>query len=58
MFCRLIVSYVKGTKNSFLIKRPIQVPSSGSCTAKAINKYISLIEVRHYTLSNIDFQYI
>ena len=44
-------SFIKGMKNSFLIKRLIQVPSSGSCIVKVINKYFCLIEVCHYTLS-------
>ena len=35
-------SFIKGTKNPFLIKRLIQVPSSGSCIAKAINKYFDV----------------
>ena len=32
-------SFIKRTKNSFLIKRLIQVSASGSCIAKTINKY-------------------
>ena len=40
-------SFMKGTKNSFSIKRLIQVPSLRSCIAKAINKYFCLMEVRH-----------
>ena len=53
MICSLIVSL---KERSFLIKRLKQVPSSGRCIAKEIDKYFCLIEVRHYTLSNIDFQ--
>ena len=48
--CMQFNSFINGTKNSFLIKRLIQVPSSGSCIAKAINKFDC-----HYTLSSVEY---